>query len=242
MKCATSGFQKNRDIAISLAAQGLSYARAGNWVGCVKSTVGKWLEKAPLAAPELPPDGALEMDGLWTRTRSGRTELKVIRAAATGTALGAFGSWAEVIDLAWQQGAQHLVSDGDGAIAAGIELVYGGEAPHQLCAFHLLREYRRNIGMAGFAAARRLLDAGSLAEGREWARRIMRLTAGAARHTGVRKRCPKDCVIWRRDKSRHRTRSRLERHNRELRRREKLGTVWTEHNLPALQPEQGLSN
>ena len=163
----------------------MSYARAGNWVGCVKSTVGKWLEKAPLAVPELPPDGTLELDGLWTRTRSGRTELKVIRAAATGTALGAFGSWAEVIDLAWQQGAQrpqHLVSDGDGAIAAGIELVYGGEAPHQLCAFHLLREYRRNIGVAGFAAARRLLDATSLAEGRAWARRIMRATDGAARY------------------------------------------------------------
>ena len=47
MKCATSGFQKTGDIAISLAAQGLSYARAGNWVGCVKSTVGKWLEEAP---------------------------------------------------------------------------------------------------------------------------------------------------------------------------------------------------
>ena len=31
--------KKNRDAAISLAAQGLSYARTGNWVGCVKSTV-----------------------------------------------------------------------------------------------------------------------------------------------------------------------------------------------------------
>ena len=39
-----------------------------------------------------------------------------------------FGSWSEVIDRAWQLGA-HLVSDEDGAIAAGIELVYGGEAP-----------------------------------------------------------------------------------------------------------------
>ena len=138
-----------------------------------------------MAAPELPPDGTLELDGLWTRTRSGRTELKVIRAAAAGMALGAFGSWSEVIDLAWQLGAQHpqhLVSDGDGAIAAGIELVYGGEAPHQLCAFYLLREYRRNIGTAGFAAARQLLNAGSLAEGREWARRIMQATDGAARY------------------------------------------------------------
>ena len=67
--------------------------------------------------------------------------MKVIRNAAAGTALRAFGSWAEVIDLAWQQGAQypqHLVSDGDRAIAAGIELVYGGEAPHQLRVFRLL--------------------------------------------------------------------------------------------------------
>ena len=40
----------------------------------------------------------------------------------------------------------------------------------------------------------------------------------------------------------HRTTSRLERHNRELRRREKLGTVWTEHNLLTLLPERGLTN
>ena len=180
----------------------MSYARAGNWVGCVKSTVCKWLRKAPLAVPRLPPDGTLELDGLWTRTRTGRTELKVIRDAAAGTALGAFGSWAEVIDRAWQLGAQrpaHLVSDGDGAIAAGIELVYGGEAAHQLCAFHLLREeYRRNIGTAGFAAARRLLDTGSLwgkvgnGRGGLCGRRMGRRVAGAG------KRCPKDGVIWRR--------------------------------------------
>ena len=130
----------------------------------------------------MPPDGTLELGGLWTRTRRGRTELKVIRNAAGGTAPGAFGSWAEVIDRAWQLGAQHLVSDGDGAIAAGIGLVYGGEARRQRCVFHLLRECRWNIGTAGFAAARRLLDAGSLAEGREWARRIMRATARAARY------------------------------------------------------------
>ena len=227
-----------------MAAQGLSYARAGNWVGCVKSTVGKWLRKAPLTAPELPPDGTLEMDGLWTRTRRGRTELKVIRNATAGTALGAFGSWSEVIDRAWQLGAQrpaHLVSDSDGAIAAGIELVYGGEAPHQLCAFHLLREYRRNIGVAGFAAARRLLDATSLAEGREWARRIMRLTDGVARYW-CKKALSKGLRHLATGQVAHRTTSRLERHNRELRRREKLGTVWTEHNLLALLQEQGLIN
>ena len=34
----------------------------------------------------------------------------------------------------------------------------------------------------------------------------------------------------------------FERHNRELRRREKLRTVWTEHNLLVLLQEQGLIN
>ena len=227
---------KNRDIAISLAAQGLSYARAGNWVGCVKSTVCKLLGKAPLAAPELPPDGTLEMDGLWTRTRSGLAELKVTRNATAGTALGSFWPWAEVIDRAWQLGAhhpKHLGSDGDGAIAAGIELVYGGDAAHRLCAFHLLREYRRNIGTSGFAAARLLLNADSMAEGREWARRIMRLTAGAASYW-CEKALSKGLHHLATGQVAHRTTSRLERHNRELRRREKLGTVWTEHNLLAL--------
>ena len=67
--------------------------------------------------PQLPPEGTLELDGLWTRTRNGRAELKVIRDAAVGMALGDFGSWTEVIDRAWQLGAQHpahLVGDGDG--------------------------------------------------------------------------------------------------------------------------------
>ena len=198
-----------------------------------------------MTAPELPPYGTLELGGLRTRTRRGRTELKAIRNAAGGTAPGSFGSWAEVIDRAWQLGAQHPqhpVSDGDEAIAAGIGLVYGGEARRQMCVFHLLRECRRNIGTAGFAAARRLLDAASLAEGREWARRIMRATARAAGYwcekalrKGLRHLATGGQVA-------HRTRSSLERHNRELRRREKLGTVWTEHNLLALRQEQGLSS
>ena len=149
-----------------------------------------------------------------------------------------------MIDRAWQLGAQHPqhpVSDGDGDIAVGIKLVYGREAPHQLCAFHLLRECRRNIGTAGFAAARRLLDAGSLAEGRAWARRTMRTTDGAA-HYWCEKALSKGLRHLATGQVAHRTTSRLERHNRELRRREQLGTVWTEHNLLALLPEQGLIN
>ncbi len=68
----------------------------------------------------------LERDGLWTRTRAGATELKVIRDE-NGVALGAFGNWAGVIDQAWRQGVvqpAHLMSDGDAAIAAGIRMVY----------------------------------------------------------------------------------------------------------------------
>ena len=68
--------KKNRDAAISPAAQGLSYACAGNWVGCVKSTVCQWLRKTPLMALDLPLDETQEQDGLWTRTRSGRTGLE----------------------------------------------------------------------------------------------------------------------------------------------------------------------
>ena len=95
--------------------------------------------------------------------------------------------------------------------------------------------------MAGFAAARRLLNADSLAEGVEWARRIMRLTDGAARYW-CEKALSKGLRHLATGQVAHRTTSRLERHNRELRRREQLGTVWTEHNLLALLQAQGLLN
>ena len=183
-------------------------------MGCVKSTICQWLRKVPWAAPELPPDGTLEMDGLWTRTRSGRTELKVIRDAAAGTALVTFGPWSEVINRAWQLG----------------------------------RSVRRIIcicficcGSTGGTLAARRLDAGSLAEGREWARRIMRVTAGAAGYWREKALSIGLCHLAT-GQAAHRKTSRLERHNRELRRREKLWTVWTEHNLLALLPEQGLIN
>ena len=112
-----------------------SYARAGQWVGCVKSTIGKWLRRTPLTETQFATADAgartrplaLELDGLRTYTRAGRTELKVIRGANTGVALGPFGRWVEVIDRAWQPA--QLVSDEDTAIAAGIELVYGRGAP-----------------------------------------------------------------------------------------------------------------
>jgi len=171
-----------------------------------------------LATPELPPDGMLEMDGLWTRTRRGRTELKVIRDAAAGTALGSFGSWSEVIDRAWQLGRS----------------VRRISCPCFICCGSI-------GGTLGHLVLRRRLDADSLAEGQEWARGIMRLTDGAASYWRE-KTLSRGLRHLATGQVEHRTSSRLERHNRELRRREKLGTVWTGHNLLALLQAQGLIN
>ena len=69
----------------------------------------------------------------------------------------------------------------------------------------------------------------------------MRAGSGAARYW-CEKALSKGLRHLTTGQARHRTTSRLERRNRELRRREQLGTVWTERNLLALLPEQGLIN
>ena len=119
-----------------------------------------------LGEPELRGQ-VLELDGIWTRFRTGLAELKVIRDEL-GVALGHFGTWEEAIDRGWQAGAtdpRHLVSDGDRAIGHGLQMVYGRQAPHQLCHFHLLQEYRRNLGWAGWEEAKLLLSSQSRREG-----------------------------------------------------------------------------
>ena len=184
-----------------------------------------------------------ELDGMWTRTRSGPREMRVIRDEK-GTALGSFRPWAEVIDQAWRQGEPapaHLVSDGDRAIAAAIELVYGREAPRQLCHFHLLREYRRNVGRHGLRQARELLESATRAEAEEHAREAIILSGGAALEW-CRKALGKGIRHQQTGYERYRTTSRLERQNREYRRREKMGTVWSPHNLLALLQIRGLIN
>ena len=138
----------------------------------------------------------------------------------------------QAIDQAWQQGAVapvHVVSDGDRATAAGLQTVYGQEVPHQLCHFHLLREYRRNLGWDGWAEARRRLASESVAEGQQWARRVEALTGGQARYW-CRKALRQGLRHLQTGQGRFKTTSRLERQNREYRRREKMGTVWTPHN------------
>ena len=98
-----------------------------------------------------------------------------------------------------------------------------------MCHFHLLREYRRNLGWEGRAEARRrarrvAARAGEPAE--YWCRQALR---EGLRHLQTGE--------WR-----FKTTSRLERQNREYRRREKMGTVWTPHNLLILLQKRGLIN
>lgn len=66
---AIRGSQKTRDRALAPAAQGLSCARAGQWMCGVKSAIGK--QRTPLPEPELLSGAALELDGLGTRTPPG---------------------------------------------------------------------------------------------------------------------------------------------------------------------------
>ena len=124
------------------------------------------------------------MDGLWTRTVDGPVEMKVIRDERGGV-MATFGSWREAVDAAYMSGVRsprRIVSDGDLAIASAIEMTYGNEANHQLCQFHLLREYLRNIGEAGFSEALKLLRSESVAQARIHAERAVYLSGGEAEY------------------------------------------------------------
>ena len=103
--------------------------------------------------------------------------------------------------------------------------VYGREVPHQLRHFHRLLDCRRNLGWDGWAEARRVVDlTGGAAE--YWRRKAL---AQGLRHLATRQ-------------SAFKTASRLERQNREYRRRERQGTVWSPHNLLILLQKRGLIN
>ena len=60
-------------------------------------------------------------------------------------------------DLGSSAAPRHIVSDGDRAMERALDMAYGRRAPHQLCQFHLLREYTGNIGAVGFLEAKALL-------------------------------------------------------------------------------------
>ena len=234
-----SVLNKSSDLAVKLAALGLRYQQASRWVGSVKSSLCRWVRQKVLGEPELRGQ-VLEQDGIWTRFLSGPKELKVIRDDL-GVVLGHFGSWEEAIDRGWQAGAQdplHLVSDGDRAIAQGLQLVYGRQAPHQLCHFHLLQEYRRNLG---WEEAKKLLSCQSRREGADYVKRIVAVTGGRGAYW-CRKALNQGLRHLDTGQERYKTTSRLERLDRELRRREKLGTVWSPHNLLALLQIRGHIN
>ncbi len=130
-------------------------------------------------------------------------------------------------------------SDGDLAIASAIDMTYGNEANHQLCQFHLLREYLRNIGDAGFSEALKLLRSESVAQVRIHAERAVYLSGGEAEYW-CEKALNKGLAHLVSGQSRYKTTSLLERLNRELRRRERMGTWWNPHNLLVLLQRRGL--
>jgi transposase-like protein len=147
-----------------------------------------------------------------------------------------FGSWEQVVERLYEgglRGPAHVVSDGDPAIAGAIELVYGIQVPHQLCQFHLLQEYRRKVGKVGWIEAKALIGAQSWQEAQHWAQGLQKATGGKAGYW-CDKVLQKGLTYLKTGQVQWRTTSRLERFNRELRRRERLGTWWSPHNLTVL--------
>ena len=65
-------------------------------------------------------------------------------------------------------------------------MAYGMGTPHQLCQFHLLREYKRNIGGVAFSEATALLGLDDMDQTRDYAGRIVALTRGKALHWRVK--------------------------------------------------------
>ena len=61
-------------------------------------------------------------------------------------------------------------------------MTYGNQTNHQLCQFHLLREYLRNIGEKGFSEAVKLLRSESVAQARMHAKRAVHLSEGEAEY------------------------------------------------------------
>ena len=219
---------------------GLSYAQVGKLFGFAKSTLCKWIRREKLSEASVGGE-VLEMDGLWTRTAEGSVEMKVIRDER-GNAMATFDSWEAAVNEAYMRGADsptHIVSDGDRAIASAIDMTYGDGANHQLCQFHLLREYIRNIGEAGFGEALKLLRSESVAQARIHAAHAVYLSGGEAGYWRE-KALSKGLTHLVSGQSRYKTTSLLERLNRELRRRERMGTWWNPHNLLVLLQRRGL--
>ena len=114
--------------------------------------------------------------------------------------MGAFGSWAEVIDRTWQQGAQrpaHLAVMGMGPSRRGLSWCTAGMRRISCPCFTCCGSAGGTLGSWGLRR-----------RGGRWTRLVWRKVGNGRgglcgrrpgrRVTDVRKRCPKDCVIWRR--------------------------------------------
>jgi hypothetical protein len=97
----------------------------------------------------------------------------------------------------------------------------------------LLREYRRNLGTVGWAEAKALLHSQDRDEAQQWTQQLRKLTGGRAGYW-CDKALETGLTYLKTGQVQWRTTSRLERFNRELRRRERLGTWWSPHNLTVL--------
>ena len=156
-------------------------------LGLSKSTLCKWLNQEQYERPNLSGD-ALKLDGIWTRIAGGNVELKVDRDER-GVALASVGSWEDAVAATRDLGAsapRHIVSGRRKAIEGAIDMTYGRGTPHQLRQFHLLREYKRNIGGVGFSEAKVLLGSDDMDQARKCAGQIVALTRGKALYWRVK--------------------------------------------------------
>ena len=152
--------------------------------------------------------------------------MKVVRDER-GNVVATFDSWQETVNAAYISGAKspaHIVSDGDLAIASAIDMTYGSQTNHQLCQFHLLREYLRNIGDSGFSEALKLLRSESMAQARIHAEHAVYLSEGKAEYW-CEKALSKGLAHLSSGQSHYKTTSLLERLNRQNRRREPMGNM-----------------
>ena len=166
-----------KKYAMRLAAMRVSYERVGNMLGFAKSTLCKWLKQEQYMRPKLSGE-TLELDEVWTRIAGGNVELKAA-SDERGVALAFAGSWEDAVAAARDLCAaapRHAVS----AVDSAIDMTYDKDTSHHLCQFHLLREYKRNIGSVGFSDAKALIGADYMKQAREYAGRIVALTGGKA--------------------------------------------------------------
>jgi len=172
--------QKGAPGGPEAGSAGVELPPGGMLLGLSKSSLCKWLRSEGVQARRC--EGKC-----WSWMGCGHT--RKLASGAKGAARRARGGGAVVWRLG--RGAWAAVRAGSGdATARGerrgrgdreaLGLVYGPELPHQLCQFHLLREYRRHFGACGWAQAKALLGSSSQAQAAALAEQVHELTRGRA--------------------------------------------------------------